>query len=220
MVNRSNFVSEVFSLSESVTTESLVGIVLQFADGTIAACNTIAEEILGYSSDRPIGKKSFDSLGQTIHTDGSAFLPENRETYRRYLLADRECNYTIVEASLGKVGLDKCKQSHFDLIFLDYRLPDLDGLEFVTRLQQEIGRSTPPIIMLTGQGNEAIASQAIKAGVFDYLVKGKLTSEELCLAVRRAIENAQICAKLQQVEAEASLRESEEFSIALELPKH
>ncbi|GET39799.1 PAS domain S-box protein [Microseira wollei] len=62
--------------SESATTFRADGMVLQFADGAIAACNAVAAEILGYTADQLIGKALFDSPRQFIHLDGSAFLPE------------------------------------------------------------------------------------------------------------------------------------------------
>jgi len=51
-----------------------------------------------------------------------------------------------------------------DAILLDFLLPDIDGLEFLDELKNQIGRTSLPVIMLTGQGNEAIAVQAMKSG--------------------------------------------------------
>ncbi len=62
--------------SESTTTFRADGMVLQEADGAIAACNPFAAEILGYTADELIGKTLFDSPRQFIHRDGSTFLPE------------------------------------------------------------------------------------------------------------------------------------------------
>lgn len=62
--------------SESATGFRAGGMVLQFADGAIAACNPVAAELLGYTADELIGKRWFDSPRQFIHRDGSTFLPE------------------------------------------------------------------------------------------------------------------------------------------------
>jgi len=61
-------------------------------------------------------------------------------------------------------GLELCSLVKPDAILLDFLLPDIDGLEFLDELKNQIGRTSLPVIMLTGQGNEAIAVQAMKSG--------------------------------------------------------
>ncbi|MGI0485523.1 response regulator [Pantanalinema rosaneae CENA516] len=124
--------------------------------------------------------------------------PEDREVYRRYLLSDREYTYTFLEASLGQQGLDLWQQHHPDVVLLDYRLPDLDGLNVLAQLQSLVQPGCLPVIMVTGQGNEAIALQAIRAGAQDYLVKEAITPERLRLAVSKTITAVQLQRQLQQ----------------------
>lgn len=124
--------------------------------------------------------------------------PEDRELYRRYLRRDREYFYTLLEANLGRQGLELWQQHQPDAVLLDYRLPDLDGLEFLAQLQSLTRQSYLPVIMVTGQGNEAIAVQAMKASAQDYLVKEQITPEGLQLAVNGAIETVQLRTQLQQ----------------------
>ena len=104
----------------------------------------------------------------------------------------------------GKGGLELCQRFKPDAILLDYLLPDLDGLEFLSELRSH-NAITPPAIMLTGQGNEFIAVQAMKAGAQDYLIKGQMTPESLRLAVDGAIEKAQLRAQLQRSEERLKL---------------
>ncbi|MEH2179678.1 response regulator [Nostoc sp.] len=124
--------------------------------------------------------------------------PEDRELYRRYLLRDREYSYTILEATLGQQGLELWQQHQPDAVLLDYRLPDLDGLEFLAQLQPSTQQPCLPVIVVTGQGNEAIAVKAIKAGAQDYLVKEQITPEGLQIAVNGAIETVHLRTQLQQ----------------------
>ncbi|MCC5614602.1 PAS domain-containing protein [Nostoc sp. CHAB 5836] len=124
--------------------------------------------------------------------------PEDRELYRRYLQRDREYSYKILEATLGRQGLELWQQHQPDAVLLDYRLPDLDGLEFLAKLQPPTQQPCLPVIVVTGQGNEAIAVQAMKAGAQDYLVKEQITSERLQVAVNGAIETVQLRTQLQQ----------------------
>ena len=124
--------------------------------------------------------------------------PEDTEMYRRYLLCDRDYNYTIAAAKSGQQGLALWQQHQPDVVLLDYRLPDLDGLEFLAALQAQAQQPMLPVIVVTGQGNESIAVQALKAGAQDYLVKGQITLESLQLAVNRMIEAVELRQQLQQ----------------------
>ena len=124
--------------------------------------------------------------------------PEDRETYRRYLLRDHDYDYTIIEASLGKEGLNLWRQHEPDVVLLDYQLPDMDGLEFLVSLQTQQPQTPMSIVMMTGVGSEAIAVQAIKGGVQDYLVKEQITSEGLKLALDATIKTVQIQTQLQE----------------------
>ncbi len=125
---------------------------------------------------------------------------EDREVYRRYLLQDREYNYTILEEESGERGLEICRQLQPDSILLDFLLPDLDGLEFLEQLKQQAPVAMPAVIMLTGYGNEAVAVQAMKWGVQDYLVKGETTAELLLSTIHSAIKTAQLSQQLQRSE--------------------
>lgn len=112
---------------------------------------------------------------------------EDREVYRRYLKKEVIAKYEIIEVESGEDGLEQLALIQPDLILLDYLLPDCNGLEFVEELKLR-ARSTPPIIMLTGQGNEVIAVEAMKSGIKDYLVKGKLTPEILITSVKNVLQ--------------------------------
>ncbi len=124
--------------------------------------------------------------------------PEDREVYRRYLLRDPEYSYTILEANWGQQGLELWQQHQPDAVLLDHHLPDMDGLEFLHHLNPAVQKFCLPIVMMTGQSNEAIAVQAIKAGAQDYLIKGHLTAQELRLAVNGAVEAVQLHTQLHQ----------------------
>jgi len=94
----------------------------------------------------------------------------------------------------------------FDCVFLDYRLPDGDGLMLIESIRLRGLRL--PLIVLTGQGDEATAVRLMKAGASDYLPKGSLTPANLAGVLRSAL-------RVYRAEAEAEranrqLKESEE----------
>jgi PAS domain S-box-containing protein len=91
-----------------------------------------------------------------------------------------------------------------DCIVSDYEMPETDGIEFLETVREE--HPELPFILFTGQGSEAIASDAISSGVTDYLQKGRGTEQFTLLANR--IENA--------VEATRSKRQLAERTRRLE----
>jgi signal transduction histidine kinase len=76
------------------------------------------------------------------------------------------------------------EQSTFDLALVDYRLPDLTGIRLLEAIN-DLANDTA-VILLTGQGSEAIAAQAIKSGAADYLVKRDITAESLAAVIGQA----------------------------------
>jgi len=92
---------------------------------------------------------------------------DDQDLCRRAL---RTTGAKLVCALSAEEGLARASETPPDVILLDYNLPDLSGLKFVERLGEQ-GCGSVPIVMLTGEGNEAVAVSAMKAGVSDYLVK-------------------------------------------------
>ncbi len=139
---------------------------------------------------------------------------EDRETYRRYLLGDKQHTYNILEAETGEEALSFCRQQIPDVILLDYLLPDMDGLEILSELKTQFGQTNLPVIILTGQGNEQIAVQAMKSGAADYLVKRDTTSQSLRLAIENILESVS-----KRLEDEACLHPEEFFGVVENTPK-
>ncbi|HNB52590.1 MAG TPA: response regulator, partial [Anaerolineales bacterium] len=77
--------------------------------------------------------------------------------------------------------------AQFDIILMDYRLPDGTGLDALTELTARGHRL--PVIMLTGQGDERIAAQSIQKGARDYLVKGNDILTSLPARIEKAIQD-------------------------------
>jgi PAS domain S-box-containing protein len=140
--------------------------------------------------------------------------PEDRELYRRLIGRGSEQDYVFWEAGLAEEGLELYRSENPDCVVLDYQLPDLNGLEFLARLQPELGNDPAPIIMLTGQGNETVAVQALKMGAQDYLVKDR-AGDGLKAAVQSVIERMALYRQINERRREldrsvAALRASEE----------
>jgi signal transduction histidine kinase/FixJ family two-component response regulator len=128
----------------------------------------------------------------------------DRETYCRYLMSARDFDCQIIDRESAESALQLCKREFPDVILLDYLLPDADGLEFLRELR-ELRGSLPIVIMLTGQGNESVAVEAMKYGVKDYLIKGELTHEKLITAITNALNTQQLQAQIARQQQQQAL---------------
>lgn len=133
--------------------------------------------------------------------------PEDRSTCRRLLSLCSEQRYVVIEAESGAQALQRCRSKNPDCVLLDYNLPDLDGLEFLAELRTHGDVPSFPVIMLTGQGDETVAVQAMKRGAQDYLVKGELEQESLHRAINNAVEKTSLRRKLYEAQEELKVKD-------------
>jgi len=103
------------------------------------------------------------------------------------------------ESHGAEQGLEMCRTRAPDCVLLDYKLPDMTGLEFLAHLYPEDTVATPKfaVVMLTGMASEQVAAKAMRAGAQDYLMKDTITAEGLSLAVRKAMEKVSLIHALQ-----------------------
>ncbi|MDB4951469.1 MAG: hypothetical protein JWM27_4118 [Gemmatimonadetes bacterium] len=111
----------------------------------------------------------------------------------------------VAEADGVASALDALREGGFDCAFLDFRLPDGDGLR-VLREMRSLGIDTP-VVMLTGQEDTQLAVEVMKAGASDYLPKSAVAPERLAQSLRHAVRlhRAERVARA----TEDALRESE-----------
>lgn len=105
-----------------------------------------------------------------------------RELLRDFL---RDEGFRVSEAENGKTALDQVKAGYFDLLLVDYKMPEMDGIqliEAVKALNPEID-----IIMMTAFGTIETAVNAMKAGAADYIVK-PVELEELLIQIEMISE--------------------------------
>ncbi len=75
----------------------------------------------------------------------------------------------VTSAESGKEALQMLQQNPVDVVVLDVRMPDMDGLETLKEIKKL--RPAVEVIMLTGHANVEVAMQGMELGAFDYLMK-------------------------------------------------
>jgi two-component system response regulator HydG len=130
----------------------------------------------------------------------------------RVLIIEDDITFTqILHRFLGKTGygttithnltdgLKAFGQELFDIILLDYRLPDGVGTDLVDTLHQR-GTQTPPIIIMTSFHDIRTAVKAVRMGVYDYITK-PVNPDELLMVIQEALK------QVKEPSAEATARQ-------------
>ncbi|MBF0566836.1 MAG: response regulator [Nitrospirae bacterium] len=151
---------------------------------------------------------------------------EDAELIMARLSSPMKINSKVTVAGRLCEGLELLKAGSFELVLLDLGLPDCRGIETYKKLCAEFPYM--PVIVLSGLDDETIATEAVKHGAQDYLVKGSINSDMLIRCIRYAIERHEIrMAGLKHIErrkrAEEELKELNrilETRVAGEVEKH
>jgi len=122
--------------------------------------------------------------------------PADAENLRRLLDEIEGWKIKILVCNDVPTGRAEALRCQVDLIFLDYLLGAETGLEVFREIRK--GGCALPVIMLTGHGTEEVAVEAMKAGVSDYLVKGRITPDSLRLVISNAVQKYKMQQKIEK----------------------
>ena len=117
---------------------------------------------------------------------------EDEAAIRRVLvkiLSEENASYTLEEAEDGAVGYEKIKNTDYDLVLCDIKMPKMDGvelLEAVKKIKPEI-----PMVMISGHGDMETAINTMRLGAFDYISKPP-DLNRLLNTVRNALDKKQL----------------------------
>jgi PAS domain S-box-containing protein len=96
--------------------------------------------------------------------------------------------FNIEWCSNYKSAVERIAKAEHDIYFIDYRLGIKTGIDLLR--EPLVQQCQEPIILLTGQGNQAIDLQAMQLGAVDYLIKSELNAEKLERCIRYSLERA------------------------------
>jgi two-component system, NtrC family, response regulator AtoC len=115
--------------------------------------------------------------------------------------------YQVYEADTGGAGIAKIDEEPVDLLLLDYRLPDIDGLQVL----REVSSKHPEtlVILMTAYSSIENAVQAIKLGAYDYINK-PFDMDEMIIRIKKALETTELRREVRMYTA----KQKEQFGLA------
>jgi DNA-binding NtrC family response regulator len=124
-------------------------------------------------------------------TDGKILAIDDEKNIRHLIRSEFTLEgFEVTTAGSGEEGLTKFNQGQFDVVFLDLKLPGMDGIETLRQLKRQ--SSGTEVIMITGHGEIQSAVTSMKLGARDYVTKPFKLDELLTLA-RQVLQDRQAC---------------------------
>jgi len=117
----------------------------------------------------------------------------------KQLLSDE--GYSVVEATTGTEVVEKVKETNPDLVIMDVRMPELDGIEALSKLKVSSPKTSVLIMTAFGSSNNAI--RAMELGAFDYITK-PFELDKISHTVKRVIEYRDLTSEVQVLRDEIS----------------
>lgn len=105
-------------------------------------------------------------------------------------------DFQVDEVENGVEGLEKAKNTLYDIIFCDIKMPQMDGMEVLDALVSQ--KIDSPVIMISGHGNIETAVEAIKKGAFDFIEK-PLDLNRILVTIRNAKDRVVLVEETKQL---------------------
>jgi len=110
--------------------------------------------------------------------------------------------YEVDLAAKGSNALEMAQETAYDAILLDIKMPEMDGIEVLQKLQKF---SESPVIMISGHGTVETSVDAIKKGAYDFIVKPP-DLNRLLVTVRNAIDKKDLVVETKKLKREVQKR--------------
>ena len=133
--------------------------------------------------------------------------PTDALIVKKKLQRDANFDYEIDHVVSGEEAVSTLEKGAYHITLLDYNLPKKSGLETLREVKSK--NIETPIVMITGQGDEAVAAQLIKEGAFDYLPKRDGYEDSVPLMIRKTIAEFRARQERQRLQKEIALKKDE-----------
>ncbi len=103
--------------------------------------------------------------------------PDDLEFYKTILSKNSKLyEYETLTAENLEDGLEFVRNNVIDCCFVDYNLPEINGLEISQEIKKENNSVSLPIVLLTGEPHQSIQAEAARQGLLDYVIKDSVRS--------------------------------------------
>ncbi len=133
--------------------------------------------------------------------------PTDALIVKKKLARDNSFDYEVSHVVSGEEGISNLRKGQYDIALLDYNLPKKSGLETLREIKAN--NIEMPVVMITGQGDEAVAVQLIKEGAFDYLPKRENYEDAVPLMIRKTIAEFRARLERERLQKEIALKKDE-----------
>lgn len=111
------------------------------------------------------------------------FIEDDQAVADMYRLKLELDGYSVTVASDGETGVKLAREHPPDLVFLDIRLPKMDGLAVLEALRADNRTRYIPVIILSNHGEEELVERGLRLGALEYLIKSQTTPSHLAGAL-------------------------------------
>lgn len=121
-------------------------------------------------------------------------------------------SYRVKTCDTGEGALEMLKQERYDIVILDYKMPGISGLNVLQWMHEQ--KIETPVVMMTAEGSETVAVEAMKLGAYDYVRKEHVDIEHIEILISGVYERYLF--RKERERREAIEREREKSLIAVE----
>jgi CheY-like chemotaxis protein len=107
------------------------------------------------------------------------FVDDDASVAQMYRLKLELDGYNVEVAADGLVALEKARALHPDIIFLDIRLPKMDGLAVLEALRADTSTASIPVVILSNWNEKELVERGVKLGALDHMIKSQTTPARL-----------------------------------------
>ncbi len=116
------------------------------------------------------------------------FVEDDSDVAEMYRLKLELDGYTVTRAADGEQGLKLAREIHPDLVFLDIRLPRMDGFQVLEQMRADDVLRHIPVIILSNYGESELVERGMKLGALEYLIKAETSPAGLSGGVQSWIK--------------------------------